>query len=235
MKSRLSYTKSQDLSRISTQGVARELSRGYPNLELEKIADLTEYLKKLLHWNSKFNLIGTTDWKLVCHSLFLDSLQLRDFLGDLPLPSDPQTLDIGAGAGLPGIPLRLFWTEGRYTLVEPQHKKATFMNYILSHIQLPGTSVESKKIEDLYGLVQPVDLILSRAFRPWRTVLELASPLLQEQGLLVVLSNKPWNNDPSCPDNFCFSRQKEYTIPPGKNRYFWAFQRIIFASGKSDT
>ncbi len=224
MKSRIVYTQTGQLSRITQEQVGGELSRVYPGLDPDSIPALTGYLNDLMHWNTKFNLTGIKDWKTVCRSLILDSLLLKDFLLELPLPPDPLCLDLGAGAGLPGIPLRIVWSSGRYILVEPQQKKVTFLTYVLSRLHLPNTAVQALRIQDLPERLQPADLVLSRAFLPWNHLLEQSASLLAPGGFLLVFSTSPWTEEQTaCPDNWTFFAQREYTIPDKRKRYFWAF------------
>ncbi len=224
MKSRKLYTQSSQLSRITEQQVFAELHKDYTDLDPDSTPALTWYLKTLMHWNATFNLTGIKDWKKICASLILDSLHLKDLLLELPLPPAPLCLDIGAGAGLPGIPLRIVWPWGRYVLVEPQQKKATFLTYVLSRLQLQNTTVQARKIQDLPNLIQPADLILSRAFLPWNLLLEHSAPLLVPGGSLLVFSNSPWPEEQRpWPENWTFFVQKEYTVPEQRKRYFWVF------------
>ena len=225
MKSRKIYTPSGHLSRLTEEGIARELNRGSEKLTLGERSALTVYLKTLLHWNTKFNLVGPTDWKEVCRTLLVDSLRLRDFLPELPLPPSPLSLDIGAGAGLPGIPLRIVWTEGHYTLVEPQQKKVTFLMYVLSRLQLQNTTILPTTIEKAGEMGPSADLILSRAFCPWKQFLKLAGPLIAPDGILLVFSNRNWSEDPACPQGWAMFRQKKYALATGHTRFFWAFKR----------
>ena len=188
---------------------------------------LAAYLDQLVKWNRKMNLVGKADWKSVLDTLVVDSLYLADFLAGLDLPERVLTLDLGAGAGLPGIPLRAIWQAGEYRLVEVREKRVLFMRSVLGRLGLPGTSVFHGRAEDVVGAARfsggtdgkKADLIVSRAFMPWRKLLDLVHPMLAGNGRLVILSNDPapdflpegWKSGPSA----------DYPAA-GTRRYFWS-------------
>lgn len=226
MKSDTEYTLSEKLSRITEQEVGEELRKGFQGLDADKIPALTRYVQLLMGWNKKLNLIGTRDWKKAVRTLVLDSLHLAVFLDELPLPPDPICLDIGAGAGLPGIPLRIVWPKGEYILVEPNQKRATFLTYSLGLLRLERTAIRSVKVNELPGMVPEADLALSRAFRPWREFLDCSSSLLSRQGLALVFSNRAWSDPDTPPPGWYFLRQKQYPVQGRGPRYFWVFQKV---------
>ncbi|WP_415715279.1 16S rRNA (guanine(527)-N(7))-methyltransferase RsmG [Maridesulfovibrio sp.] len=152
---------------------------------------LTYYLTMLVKWNKSMNLVGPQGWEEVFHSLIIDSLHLADFLDSLGLPPNPVSLDLGAGAGLPGIPLRTLWQAGDYHLVEARQKRSIFMRTALRVMKLPRTYVFQGRAEKIPQTNLPADLILSKAFMPWKDLLEFVKPMLAPQGRVVILSNDP--------------------------------------------
>ncbi len=178
------------------------------------------YLNLLVKWNRKMNLVGPSSWEEMLETLVVDSWHLADFLESLDLQDDPWTLDLGAGAGLPGIPLRMFWPAGEYVLVEPRQKRAIFMNRALSELRLGRTRVAGVRCEQLPRELLPVDLVLSRAFCPWREFLDIARPMLKPAGMVVVLASSPEPDETPAP--FCFCAGRSYPVQ-GKKRYLWAF------------
>ena len=199
------------------QDSCRALGR---TLSAEQADHLTTYLNLLVKWNKKMNLVGPSTWEEMLETLIVDSWHLAEFLKELELKSDPLTLDLGAGAGLPGIPLRMFWSAGRYVMVEPRRKRTIFMNRALAELGLAGTSVAAVRFEQLPADLLPVDLVLSRAFCPWREFLDIARPMLKPDGRVVVLAlEKEPDNVPS---GWRFCAGRTYPVQ-GKNRYFWGF------------
>jgi len=191
---------------------------------------LAEYLTLLLKWNRVMNLVGRADWPGVFRDLAADSLHLAVFLRGLTLPESPLTLDLGAGAGLPGIPLRVVWPDGDYVLVELREKRAIFLAQTVAALQLAHTHVLHGRAETVLaelpglGLAQGrADLLVSRAFMPWPELLPLAASLLSPAGTLVVLANEP---PPVAPGaelgaGFILATSREYPAE-SRSRYFWS-------------
>lgn len=146
------------------------------------------YLTELLRWNRVMNLVGARSASAAFSTLFVDSFHLDRLVRRLPLPAEPKCWDLGAGAGLPGIPLRALWQAGGYTLVEAREKRALFLKTILARFPLPGMQVFHGRAEDfMAGDSGPADLIVSRAFMPWEKLLPFVRPHLAEQGVLLLL------------------------------------------------
>lgn len=180
---------------------------------------LAIYLGTLQKWNTRMNLVGPAQWPQVLAELVVDSWHLRPLLATLPLPARPLCLDLGAGAGLPGIPLRLLWQEGRYLLVELRGKRAMFLQQVLALLPLPGTEVFEGRAEEALSRHAPVDLVLSRAFMPWPALLELIAPHLAPAGCTVIMANTP-APDP-LPPTWRLLSSAAYTAG-GKERHLWA-------------
>ncbi|NDV18820.1 16S rRNA (guanine(527)-N(7))-methyltransferase RsmG [Pseudodesulfovibrio sp. JC047] len=192
---------------------------------------LALYLGQLIKWNKKMNLVGKSDWRTVFDTLVVDSLYLADFLNGLPLTESSLCLDFGAGAGLPGIPLRTLWHTGDYWLVELREKRALFMRSALSRLKLSHTNVFHGRAEnvldhfDTDGAPPVADLILSRAFMPWPKLLEFIHPMLRktsdQPGMAVILSNDPPPPPEKLSDGWVLEKSTQYPAAGGE-RFFWA-------------
>ena len=101
----------------------------------------------------------------------------------------PETWDFGAGAGLPGIALRMVWQRGSYRMVESREKRALFLATVLARLNLPRTWVFRGRAETFMP-GRKADLILSRAFMPWREILELVRPRLKPEGRVILLTRE---------------------------------------------
>jgi 16S rRNA (guanine527-N7)-methyltransferase len=159
--------------------------------EVDQARVLAIYIALLVKWNKSMNLVGPKKWQEIFSTLIVDSLYLADFLNDLDIPDEPLVLDLGAGAGLPGIPLRCVWQDGEYVLVESRQKRSIFMRTALNAMGLPRTSVFNGRAENLDENMLPADVIVSRAFMPWPELLDFVKPMLSSEGRIVVLSNDP--------------------------------------------
>jgi len=185
------------------------------------LTGLAQYLALLTKWNKAMNLVGTRSWEETLDTLIVDSFHLADFLPGLGLPAQPVCFDLGAGAGLPGIPLRLLWRDGEYTLVETREKRALFMQTVLAAVDLGQTTVFRGRAEDFFLQSGRADLIISRAFMPWRELLDFVSGPLAPEGRIVFLTLAPAPDDLPAP--WKLTAQTVYSV--GTKRYFWCFTR----------
>lgn len=187
---------------------------------------LAYYTTLLVKWNKSMNLVGPQGWEQVFHSLIIDSLHLADFLDSLDLPESPVSLDLGAGAGLPGIPLRCLWQAGDYLLVEARQKRSIFMRTALRMMKLPRTNVFQGRAEKIPQGILPADLILSKAFMPWKELLEFVKPMLKPKGRIVILSNDPAPSEQELEAlGHALEDSMEYKAGE-KVHYFWCLQRL---------
>lgn len=198
---------------------ARTLGFSLTAPELETLAG---YLNLLEKWNKAMNLVGPGSWRDIFDRLIVDSLYLAGMLRELPLPPAPVSRDLGAGAGLPGIPLRVLWRDGRYTLVEAREKRALFLKTVLASLPLPGVEVFQGRAEAFMAARPPADLTVSRAFMPWRGVLALVEPHTEEGGFCVFLTLEPLPLD--LPEGWRAVGERAYAVG-GDTRYFWALQK----------
>ncbi|SDK49910.1 16S rRNA (guanine527-N7)-methyltransferase [Maridesulfovibrio ferrireducens] len=183
---------------------------------------LAYYVNMLVKWNKAMNLVGPKSWDDIFHSLIIDSLHLADFLNDLDLPKNPVTLDLGAGAGLPGLPLRVVWQKGTYHLVESRQKRSIFMRTAMQMMKLPRTEVFQGRAEAIPQEALPADLILSKAFMPWKELMPFVKPMLAETGRLVILSN---DSAPASAEIAECGYELESTMEykaQKKTHYFWS-------------
>ena len=206
----------------SLADVASLLQREGFTPSASELESLTGYLDLIMKWNKVMNLVGPYSWQDVLTILIIDSLHLNDFLRFLPLPQAPVTWDFGAGAGLPGIPLRALWQEGDYFLVDVREKRAMFMEQTVKRLRIPNTTVYKGRVEDFMAEHDPADLMLSRAFMPWRKLLDLVGPNIRQEGRIVVLALEPTPEE--LPEGWSLEKDISYKV--GKDtRYFWSLQK----------
>lgn len=183
---------------------------------------LTAYLELVMKWNRVMNLVGPYSWQETLRILLVDSFYLAPFLDSLALPHAPRCWDLGAGAGLPGIPLRIVWPKGQYALVEAREKRAVLLQTVLVACPLPGVSVVRGRAEAFMAGQPPAHLVVSRAFLPWEKVLDMVAPHMEPQGYAVFLTLAPAPEQP--PPGWTVAGEKRYSIEQGV-RYFWALQK----------
>lgn len=155
---------------------------------------LGAYLSMLMRWNRVMNLVGAKTWREALR-LAADSFFLARFLEELPLPARPLTWDLGAGAGLPGIPLRMVWQAGEYHMAESREKRAVFLTAALARLALPHTFAARERAEELFARMlaqgRPADCILSRAFMPWKKLLPFVEAGLAPEGFVCIAVKDP--------------------------------------------
>lgn len=160
---------------------------------------LAGYLDLLMQWNRVMNLVGTQTAEETFGTLVVDSLHLDRFLREgVNLADAPSCWDLGSGAGLPGIPLRMVWQEGDYWMVEAREKRALFLSTVLAKYPLPGTHVFRGRAEAFMAGPPPrtADLVVSRAFMPWPGVLDLVKGNLTPNGVVVLLLRERLQESP---------------------------------------
>lgn len=171
----------------------RELTEGAHRLGLRlKAAQLAQfelYYRELVEWNKKMNLTAITDYRAVQVRHFLDSLTVIGVLreGEAEEPG-LSIIDVGTGAGFPGIPLRIALPQCRLVLVESTGKKASFLRHIVSRLDLEDVEVLNSRAEEAAHLEhyrERFSLVVSRALGPLPTLAELTLPFCRIGGRLV--------------------------------------------------
>ncbi len=155
----------------------KELSLAYSD---EQINSFLTYLSELKKWNKAYNLTGLkTDGEIVVKH-FLDSLL---YLEVLPA-GEISVMDVGSGAGFPGIPIKIMRPEISLYLVEPSRKKANFLVHIIKTLKLEGFELLEKRIEEVKSL--SVDAAVTRALFGIGDFYKKASPLVRDGGRIVL-------------------------------------------------
>ena len=144
-------------------------------LSAQQVAALLEYLSLLAKWNRTYNLTAIHDPERMFTHHLLDSLAVLPFVGRGPL------LDVGSGAGLPGIPLAIARPDLEVTLVDASQKKCGFMQQAAIELRLAGLTVAHARIED-FKHAGGFPRIISRAFSDLREFVSLTRHLLASGG-----------------------------------------------------
>ncbi|WP_129627356.1 16S rRNA (guanine(527)-N(7))-methyltransferase RsmG [Candidatus Oscillochloris fontis] len=149
-----------------------------------QLDQLARYAQLLREWNERINLTTITDLAEIYRRHFLDSLSLARFWG-----SGPNSLvDIGSGAGFPGLVLKILRPELRLTLIESVGKKAEFLRHVAHDLDLHAVRVLDARAEDVGRNTAERathDLVTARAVAELRVLLEYALPLLHIRGRLL--------------------------------------------------
>lgn len=136
---------------------------------------LIDYLALLYKWNRAYNLTAVRD------PAEMVSRQLLDSLSILPWIEGPRVLDVGTGAGLPGIPLAIARPDIRFTLLDSNGKKIRFVRQAILELGLTNVTAEQQRVE-AYRPPAPFDTITSRAFAELKDFVALTGHLLAPGG-----------------------------------------------------
>lgn len=140
------------------------------------------YLKELLTWNKKFNLTAITDPEEIRIKHFEDSLTI---LQTIQL-TNQSIIDVGAGAGFPGIPLKISCPEIKLTLLEATKKKVEFLKHIVSTLNLQDVEIIWGRAEEVaINRREIFDLALSRAVAKLNVLCEYCLPFAKIGGIFV--------------------------------------------------
>ena len=149
------------------------------------------YFNELTDWNQRANLTSITGYEEVQVKHFLDSLTVCLAAGDI-LARPVRVIDIGAGAGLPGLALKLAFPGIRLSLVESVAKKTAFLEHLTVKLGLQGISVHTGRAEDLArdeDLRDAFDLVVVRGVAKLPLLLEYCLPFCKTGGRLVTLKH----------------------------------------------
>lgn len=123
---------------------------------------------------------GLEDRKRIVIELFLDSLLPSPFL-----PGEGNLLDVGSGAGLPGLPLKIHGPQREAFLLEPNSKKASFLRHVIRLIGLRGVQTIKNRVDHISRETR-YDMVTARAVAEFGKTLDWCAPLVNQGGLLVL-------------------------------------------------
>lgn len=157
---------------------------------------LIQYLELMQKWNQVFNLTTITAPKDMVYLHLIDSLAVAPYL------HGTEMLDVGTGAGLPGIPLAITKPEQHWTLVDKNSKKTRFLTQAIAHLELKNAIAAHTRSEEFHP-DHGFDSILSRAFGTIRMFAETTGHLLKPNGILIAMKGKyPQDEINDVPEGF---------------------------------
>lgn len=146
------------------------------NIEINenKIDMFYLYMQELLEWNKKINLTAIEDENEIILKHFIDSLTVQKYIKNAQ-----NIIDIGTGAGFPGIPLAIVNEKSNIVLLDSLNKRINFLNNVIQKLELSNVKAIHGRAEDLAKIVQhreKYDIVISRAVAPFNVLLEYMLP-----------------------------------------------------------
>jgi len=141
---------------------------------------LLDYLALITKWNRVHNLTAVRESAKMVSAHLLDCLAVAPHLKALTV------LDVGSGAGLPGIPLALMWPQARVTLLDSNHKKAAFLRQAVIELGLDNAEVVCERVE-IWQPQRGFDLVISRALSGLPEFLKLTGRLCAAHGTIAAM------------------------------------------------
>ncbi len=161
------------------------ISEGLNELGFENdpllIEKLEIYLATLKKWNRVYNLTAIDEDSEIIVKHFLDSLSVNQYI-----QHSERILDVGTGAGFPGLILALFNPEKSFVLVDGVSKKISFLQEMIGKLNLKNVIAVHTKVEQ-YNVAEQFDIIISRAFADIKKMTKLTSHLIKDGGKFIAM------------------------------------------------
>ncbi|MBN1541921.1 16S rRNA (guanine(527)-N(7))-methyltransferase RsmG [candidate division KSB1 bacterium] len=162
------------------------------NFDLEQVECFRRYVELIEIWNRRTNLVSARDERR------LVSRHIRDSLVFLQAPVWSQAcrvMDLGSGAGFPGIPLKIVEPTLRLILVESKRLKALFLRRVVHELNLGETRVLSERAEAIEPGMQVVDVVVARAVAPLIKLWLWSAPFRHQDTVLLTLKGEEWEDE----------------------------------------
>lgn len=163
----------------------KEVEKLNISITKENLASLAKYKDLLVEYNKKFNLTAIKSDEEIYLKHFYDSLTL---IKAYSLNGNLKLLDIGTGAGFPGLVLKIFYPDLELTLLDSNHKKIAFLEVVIKELNLKNVTCINSRAENLPKTYREYfDIVTSRAVAHLRILLELSIPYLKVGGKLIAM------------------------------------------------
>lgn len=189
----------------------------------EQTGNFQTYMELLVEWNEKINLTAITEPKEVAVKHFLDSLTV---LSAVDIKPGTKVIDVGTGAGFPGIPLKIMCPDMKLTLLDSLNKRLIFLKEVCTALKIEASLVHARAEEGgrQKQLRENFDFATARAVAPLNLLCEYCLPFLKVGGTFVAMKG------PNCTDEVKSAKkaisllgcelieQKELVLPDNSGR-----------------
>lgn len=174
---------------MNIEEFSKELTKLASKIEIELSLDETEKLYKfmylLLEWNEKINLTAITEPEDIILKHFVDSITIKKYI-----KSENKVLDMGTGAGFPGIPLKIISSDTYFTLVDSLNKRIIFLNEVCDKLKLDKIENIHSRAEELAKnkkYREQYDVVTSRAVARLASLVEYMLPFVKVGGRCICM------------------------------------------------
>ena len=201
-----------------------QLAQGLADMQLtldeSARSKLLAFLALLNKWNRAYNLTAVRDTKQMVSRQLLDSLSI------LPFVTTEHLLDVGAGGGLPGIPLAIVRPQSRFTLLDSNSKKTRFLTQCVLELGLSNVEIIHGRAEQCQPQ-QPFQQISSRAFTALDKLVDWCGDLLANDGEFLAMKGQfPDDEVTALPEPWRVTRQQVLSVPGSEgDRHLLIVQR----------
>ena len=193
------------LKEILSNGL-RQLNLAQP-LDEKQQSKLIKYVELLAKWNKSYNLTAVRKPEQMVTRHILDSLSICPYLRGKSI------LDVGTGAGLPGIPLAIVFPERQFTLLDSNNKKTRFVVQAVSELELSNVDVVQSRVEE-YKPDASFDTITTRAYSAIGGMVEQTSHLMANDGVFLAMKGvNPVAEIDELPSKYIVNQSIEIKVP----------------------
>ncbi len=167
-----------------TSKIQEECKKINVNLEAEQIEQFYTYMQELIEWNNKINLTAIIEPEEIIKKHFIDCLSIIKYIKD-----DNKIIDVGTGAGFPGIPIKIANKSLNITLLDSLNKRISFLNEIITKLKLSNIETVHARAEEYAanGKREKYDIAVSRAVANLPTLLEYLMPYVKVNGICICM------------------------------------------------
>ena len=188
----------------------------------EQLQKFYQYMNLLIEWNEKINLTAIVEPKEIILKHFIDSLTIIKYI-----EPNKSVIDIGTGAGFPGIPVKIMREDLDITLLDSLNKRIHFLNEVIQKLELKNITAIHARIEEFAKNKQyreAFDVATSRAVANLTTLSEYMLPMVDLKGMVICMKGSEINEEISKSKNSIkllggkIDKIEEFTLPKSDNR-----------------
>lgn len=203
------------------------------NLEIsdQMVEKFEKYADLLIEWNKKMNLTAITEPREIAVKHFLDSLLTLDAV---EFPNGAAVIDVGTGAGFPGVPIKIVRSDVDLTLLDSLNKRIKFLEELKDYLKVNVNLIHSRAEEAAQkeNLRECFDIAVSRAVAPLNVLLEYGMPFVKVSGVFVALKGKNAQSEVNLAQNAIkvlnaeIFTQKSFSLVTTNDRNIIVFKKV---------